>query len=143
MRSASRRACKFSKSAERRSSRSESLLAAIAVHHGLVEALDAIGQEIEPRHVVFDLVDTLQIRIENENRLFELIDAARDDAGARGPRQCEMRRRHNHKECRAGDGARHGIDAGINDQAGGKGRRRNRHGNDNNDIEQSEAWGPA
>ena len=120
-----------------------SLLASIAIHHGLVETLDAIGQKIEPRHVVLDLIDPLQIRIEDENRLFELIDAARDEAGARGTCEGKMRRGHHHKECRAGDDARHGIDAGIDDEAGGKGRRRNRHGNNHNEIEESEARGPA
>ena len=116
-----------------------SALAPIAIHDDLVETLDTISQKIESRHVVLDLIDSLQIRIEYENRLFELINAAGDDAGAGGTCERKMRRGHHHEECCAGDDARHGVDAGIDNEAGGKGRRRNRHGNNHNEIEKCEA----
>ena len=79
--------------------------------HGLIEALDPVVQEIEPRHVVLDLVDALQIAVEHHQRLFQLVHAAGDGGRAGRAGDDVMGRGHHHEERRGCDHAGHGVDA--------------------------------
>ena len=79
--------------------------------HGLIEALDPVVQEIEPRHVVLDLIDALQIAVEHHQRLFQLVHAAGDGGRAGLAGDDVMGGGHHHEERRRGDHAGHGVDA--------------------------------
>ena len=77
----------------------------------MIEALDPVVQEIEPRHIVLDLIDALQIAVEHHQRLFQLIHAAGDGGRAGLARDDVMGGGHHHEERRGGDHAGHGVDA--------------------------------
>jgi hypothetical protein len=103
--------------------------------------LDPVGEEIEPRHIVLDLIDALQIAVEHDQRFFELVHTAGDGGRAGLTGDDVMRGGHHHEEGGGGDRAGHSVDARIDDEARGKGRRRHRHGDQHDDVEQAKPPG--
>ena len=105
--------------------------------HRLIEPLDAVGQEIEPRHVVLDPVDALQVLVDHFERRLEIVQAvARDAAGGpRGARHHQVRGGHHHVERAGGDQRRNLGDAGMEDQPDRERGRRDRHGDQDDHVE--------
>ena len=98
------------------------------IAHRLIEALDAVGEEIEARHVVLDPVDALQVLVDDFERLFELAQAIATGSGPGGARDHEIGGRHDHVEGRGGDQGRNLRNAGMKHEPCREGGRRDRHG---------------
>ena len=78
-------------------------LARAVIAHGLIEALDAVGEKIEARHVVLDPVDALQVLVDDLERLLELVESVGGGGGPGGARDHEIGGGHDHVERGGGD----------------------------------------
>ena len=56
------------------------------IAHGLIEAVDTIGDKVEAGHVVLDLVDALQVLVDDLERRFQLVQAVGTAGGFRAGR---------------------------------------------------------
>jgi hypothetical protein len=101
----------------------------------LVEALDAVGEEIEPGDVVLDPIDTLQVLVDDLERGLDLVHPVGGGGGTGAARQHQIRRRHHQIERGRGDQRGDLGDAGLNDEANREGRGRHRHGDQHDHIE--------
>ena len=111
-------------------------LAHADIVHGPVEALDAVGEEIDPGHVVLDPVDALQVLVDDFERRLELVQAvARGTGGPAAARHHKIRGRHHHVERPGGDQRRNLGDTGMKDQPYRERRRRDRHGEQDDHVE--------
>jgi len=108
---------------------------------GAMGAFAGIRQEIESRHIVLDMIDALQVAIEYDKGLFELVKTAGDGGGAGLAGDHVMRGRHDDKQRRSGDDARHHVDARIDDEAHGEGGCGHGHGDEDDHIEQAKTPG--
>ncbi len=111
-------------------------LARADIAHGPVEALDPIGEEIEPRHVVLDPVDALQILVDDFERRLDLAQpVAGGTGGPAAARHHQIGGRHHHVERPGGDQRRNLGDAGMKDQPDRERRRRDRHGEQDDHVQ--------
>ena len=112
--------------------------AAHIVRHGQVETLDPVRQQIEPGNVVLDLIDALQIAVQHDERFLELIQAAADGRRTGRARDHVVGGGHHHVERDSRDRTRHHVDARIEDKACREGRGGDRHGDEDDHIEQKQ-----
>ena len=112
-------------------------LAGARFAHRLIEPFDPVGEEVEPRHVLFDPVDALQVLVDHFERGLEIVQpVARYTAGGPGgARHHEIRGGHHHVERAGGDQRRNLGDAGMEDQPRRERGRRDRHGDQDDHIE--------
>ena len=82
-----------------------------------IELVDALRQHAKPAELVFDPIDALEVAIDDLERLLDLVQplgAARRPA--RGARQRQIGRGHDHIERRSGDNGRNRGDPGMDHQ---------------------------
>ncbi len=110
--------------------------AAIGAADRAVEPFHPVIEQIEPRDIVLDLIDALQIGIEHLQRFLKLVETAGDGDGASAAGHHEVAGGHDGVKGGAGDHPRDHVDARMQDEPGGKGRGGDGHGDQDDHVKQ-------